>query len=172
MNERQNMPPTSQSIQTCHRFNEIRWHDSELRSVSVNHLHTEPGSKFTYQVILRVDLSTVKGDPIKEVFLPIEVRFLHARYFQTDLDLLGVGYCGGDISHGECFEDSSFKRQIFQTRIAQFDLPQDVSFWADLKHFHVYLCDPSGQINVIAEDFEIRNLPANNTNDGRTITVL
>ncbi|HEY1468508.1 MAG TPA: hypothetical protein VGF61_05650, partial [Candidatus Acidoferrum sp.] len=88
------------------------------------------------------------------------------------LDLLGVGYCGGDISHAECFEESTFKRQIFQTKISQFDLPQEVSSWAGLKHFHVYLCDPSGQINIIAEDFEIRNLSASNTNDGRTMTVL
>jgi hypothetical protein len=172
MNERQNMIPTSQPIQTCHRFNAIRCHDSELRSVLVNYLPTEPGPKFNYQVILRVDLSTAKGVPIKEAFVPIEVRFVHTRYFQTDLDLLGVGYCGGDISHAECFEEPAFKRQISQAKISQFDLPQEVGSWAGLKHFHVYLCDSSGQINIIAQDFEIRNLPASNANDGRTITVL
>jgi hypothetical protein len=167
------MPQAMHSKEACQRFNEISWHDSELRSVFVNYSRTEPRSEYSYEIIIKVDLSTRRTPLVGEVFAPIEVRFLHARYFCADLDLLGMGYCGGDISQqAECFEESAFKRQIFQTKIAQFDLPQDVTSWANLKHFHVYLCDPSGEINVIAEDFEIRSLPANNTNDGQTITLL
>jgi hypothetical protein len=166
------MPRAMDSKEVYQRFNEISWHDSELRSAFVNYSRTEPGSEHSYEIILRVDLSTHQTPQVGEVFAPVEVRFLHARYFCADLDLLGMGYCGGDISHAECLEKSAFKRQILQTKITKFDLPQDVSSWGNLKHFHVYLCDPSGEINVIAEDFEIRSLPENNTNDGRTITVL
>ena len=166
------MPKAMDSKEVCERFNEIIWHDSELRSVFVNYSRAEPGSEYSYEVILKVDLSTHQTPQAGEVFSPIEVRFLHGRYFCADLDLLGMGYSGGDISHAECFKESVFKRQIFQRQIAKFDLPQDVSSWANLKHFHVYLCDPSGEINVIAENFEIRSLSANNANDGRTTTLL
>jgi hypothetical protein len=97
---------------------------------------------------------------------------LHARYFSADLDLLGMGYCGGDISGAKCFEESDFKRQIFQTKIAKFYLPQDPDSWSNLKHFQIYLCDPSGEINIIAEDFKTKTIPPSGSSDGRTITLV
>jgi hypothetical protein len=166
------MPHTMDSKQVCKRFNEIDWHDSELRSVFVNYSRTEPGSEHSYEIILTVDLSTFPSPRETEVFVPIEVRFLRARYFCADLDLLGMGYCGGDISGAECSEESNFKRQIFETKIANFNLPQDPNSWANLKHFQIYLCNPSGDINIIAEDFRTQTFPPSSSTDGRTVKLL
>ena len=166
------MPHAMESNEVCQRFNEISWHDSELRGIFLNYSRKEPGAEYTYEIILKVDLSTLQTPSGGEVFAPIEVGFVHSRYFHTDLDLLGVGYCGGDISGAKCFEESHFKRQIFQTKIAKFNLPQDPSSWANLKHFQIDLCNPSGEIDIIAEDFRRRDLTPSGSKDGRTITLL
>jgi hypothetical protein len=166
------MPTSSPSIQICQRFNEIRWHDAELRSFLVNYSPPESGCETAYEITLTVDLSTFQVAPRREVFTPIELKFIHPRYFRSDVDLLGMSYCVGDIAYAECSGQSDFKRQVLQTKIVHSDTPEYEKYWNDLSHFHIYLCDPSGEINVIAEDFEIRNLPANITNDGRTITTL
>lgn len=140
------------------RFNDLPWHDSELRGVRVSHSAKAIGHENRYEVILNVDLRSSKIAAEQEHLVPVEIKFLQTRIFHADLDLLGVAYCGGDISGARCEEKSDFMRQTDETRIANFDLPQDEEPLAGLRHFRIFLCLPSGQINIIARDFEVVKL--------------
>jgi hypothetical protein len=142
------------SQEICRRFNDLPWHDSELRGVRVNYSGSANGHENRYEVILNVNLRSSSIADAEERFTPVEIKFSQTRIFQADLDLLGVAYCGGDISGAKCEEKSDFMRRTDETRIANFDLPQDSEPLADLKHFRISLCPPSGQIDIIAKDFE------------------
>jgi hypothetical protein len=149
---------TSAQEEICRRFNDLLWHDSELRGVRVNYSANAIGHENRYEVILNVDLRSSKIAAVQEHLEPVEIKFWQARIFHSDLDLLGVAYCGGDISGARCEEKSDFMRQADETRIANFDLPQDEEPLAGFKHFRISLCPPSGQINIIARDFEVVKL--------------
>ena len=152
------MQEISAQEEICRRFNDLPWHDSELRGVRVNYSVNANGHENRYEVILNVDLRSTEIAPAQERFMPVEIKFSQARIFHADLDLLGVAYCGGDISGAKCEEKSDFMRQTDETRISNFDLPQDERPLANLKHFRISLCPPSGQINIIAKDFEMIKL--------------
>src|SRR5450432_158378 len=150
------MVTTSLAGQVGRRFNEIYWHDSVVRSLSVNYSPLDLGPELSYEIVLRAGMMTSRINPKEEeAFEPVEVRFEQARYFRADLDLLGMHVCGGSISYAECFAESDFKRQLFQTKIANTNAPQFENYWANLSHFLIYLCDPSGEINIIAKDFKL-----------------
>jgi len=137
------------------RFNDLPWHDSELRGVRVNYSANGNGHENQYEVILNVNLRSSNIAAAEERFTPVEIKFSQARIFHADLDLLGVAYCGGDISGAKCEEKSDFMRQTDETKITNFDLPQDKEPLTGLRHFRISLCPPSGQIDIIAKDFEI-----------------
>lgn len=139
----------------CRRFNDLPWHDSELRGVRANYSTKANDHENRYEVILNVNLRSSSIAAAEERFTPVEIKFSQTRIFHADLDLLGVAYCGGDISGAKCEEKSDFMRQTDETRIANFDLPQGKEPLARLKHFRISLCPPSGQIDIIAKDFEI-----------------
>jgi hypothetical protein len=141
--------------EVCRRFNELPWHDSELRCISANYSIGSDNRGGHYEVFLRVNLQARNNVESKEQFLPVEIRFFQSRIFHADLDLLGVKYCGGDISGAKCSEESEYMRRTDETRIASFDLNQDENTLVGLRHFHIYLCPPSGEIDIIARDFEI-----------------
>jgi hypothetical protein len=64
--------------EVCRRFNELPWHDSELRCISVNYSIGSDNRGGHYEVFLRVNLQARNNVESKEQFLPIEIRF-----FQT-----------------------------------------------------------------------------------------
>jgi hypothetical protein len=152
------MPSTSSFEQVRNRFNGIRWHDSELRSIFVSYSVGAPEFEDACEIVLRVNVSLRKSLSEPETFAPSEIRFAQARFLHTDLDLLGLAYCGGDISDAECQRDSKFIQQFISEKARSFTLPQDAQSLEELKHFGVYLCNPSGEINIVAKDFEIVTL--------------
>jgi hypothetical protein len=85
----------------------------------------------------------------------VEIRFFQSRVFHADLDLLGVRYSGGDISGAKCSEESEYIRRTDETRIASFDLNQDENTLVGLRHFHIYLCPPSGEIDIICKRLRV-----------------
>jgi hypothetical protein len=148
--------PSFQEI--SRRFNDLPWHDSELCGVRANYSTNANGHENRYEVILNVNLRSSGIAAAEERFTRVEIKFSQTRVFHADLDLLGVAYCGGDISGARCEEKSDFMRQTEETRVANFDLPQESEPLAGLKHFRISLCPPSGQIDIIAKDFEIIKL--------------
>jgi hypothetical protein len=73
--------------------------------------------------------------------------------WRSKLDSFRAGSSGGDISGAKCSEESEYIRRTDETRIASFDLNQDENTLVGLRHFHIYLCPPSGEIGIIARDF-------------------
>ena len=137
------------------RFNMLNWHDSELRGIMFNYLGLSPRYAEGCELILRVNMSVRRLLSEPETFTPTKITFLNARFFHSDIDLLGVTCCGGDISCAECKADSAFMREFAASRVRDFNLfRQDDKSLARLKHFGIYLCNPSGEINIVAEDFE------------------
>jgi hypothetical protein len=138
---------------TCQRFNSIRLHDSELRGIEMRYAGLESRPENRYEIALKVNRCVPRLPHEEERFQPTELRFLQVRYFSTDIDLLGLTYCGGDISDAKCSEDSGFLRKFFSDIVPNFNLPQDEKSLEGLKHFGIYLCNPSGEINIIAKDY-------------------
>jgi hypothetical protein len=158
------MPKASSTEEICGRFNSLNWHDSELRGFVVNYSGVESKRDDRCEIILSLNLSLPRLLSEPEMFAPTEIRFLQARFFHADVDLLGVTYCGGDISDAKCGVDSQFMRQFISERVRNFTLPQDDQSLADLRHFGIYLCNPSGEINIVAKDFIVTSLPIGGSN--------
>jgi len=145
------MPNASSANTVAERFNTLNWHDSEVRGIVLNYFR-----RGACELVLRVDLSAPKLPSEPETFTLAKIRFLNARFFHSDIDLLGIACCGGDISSARCQADSQFMREVALQRIRAFNLrPQEDEELAGLKHFGIYLCNPSGEINIVAEDFEL-----------------
>jgi len=137
------------------RFESLLWHDSELRGIILDYSVAQTKRNEPCKLSIRVDLRAKTMHSEGEVLVPTELRFLRPRFFSADVDLLGVSYCGGDISSVECSEVSKFMQRFISETVPNFNLPQDEQSLATLKHFGIYLCNPSGQINIVAEDFEL-----------------
>jgi hypothetical protein len=148
------MPQTADSKEAiCSRFNALYWHDSKLLGLCVAHNHNDR----TYDVRFRLSLYT--DTPAGRARRSAELTFTEARLVQTSLDLLGMSYCGGDISDAFCRPESDLKTQLDSDLIASFLLPQPDKPLAELSHFAILMIHPGGKINVFAKDFVLEMLP-------------
>jgi hypothetical protein len=103
-------------------FSQILWPDSKLLDL---HLFRNPEKP---QYDLRLELNLIFG----HVEGKIERRkqsalFSDCRIVQTDLDLLGVLLCSGDIGAAGCYPDSVELEKRKRGKVRLFDLPQDLN---------------------------------------------
>ena len=141
---------TIKSEKICESFSQIRWHDSKLLDL---HLMRNP-EKWQYD--LRLDLNLIVGYPEVE----IERRkhsalFSDCRIIQTDLDLLGILICGGDIGAAGCYPDSVELEKRKRDKVRQFDLPQNQNPLEECIGFFFEMIPPGGQIIIFAKDFHL-----------------
>ena len=113
---------TNKSEKICESFSQVLWHDSKLLDLHVIRNPEKP------QYDLRLDLNLIVGYSEGK----IEGRkqsalFSDCRIMQTDLDLLGVLLCGGDIGAAGCYPDSAALEKRERDKVRLFDLPQDLN---------------------------------------------
>ncbi len=121
------------------RFNKIEWHDSKLRGLSLLTVGSEEQ--------VRVSLELLgKGS-----YSPAEITFHDCAYFQADVYSHAKLQCSDDISGAECRADSQWKTSVSKPS------PHDPILGGrgldEYLHYEIYLCSPSGTINILAKDF-------------------
>ena len=134
----------------CASFSKIHWHDSKLLDL---HLINHPES---LQYDVRLDLDLIVGfSEGKTEYKKQSALFRDCRIIQTDLDLLGVLLCGGDIGAAGCYPDAVGLEERERDKVRQFDLPQHYNPLAECTGFFFEMIPPGGQIIIYAKDFEL-----------------
>lgn len=111
---------TKKSEKVCESFSQILWHDSKLLDL---HLIRNPEKR---QYDLRLDLNLIVGYSEGKIERRKQsALFSDCRIIQTDLDLLGILLCGGDIGAAGCHPDSVELEKRKRDKVRQFDLPQN-----------------------------------------------
>ncbi|MDX6501146.1 MAG: hypothetical protein QOG23_4406 [Blastocatellia bacterium] len=141
---------TKQSEKICESFSQIRWHDSKLLDL---HLIRNPEKR---QYDLRLNLNLIVGYSEGKIERKMQsALFSDCRIIQTDLDLLGILLCGGDIGAAGCHPDSVELEKRERDKVRQFDLPQNQNPLEECIGFFFEMIPPGGQIIIFAKDFEL-----------------
>ena len=134
----------------CESFTQIKWHDSKLLGLYLIRNPEKP------QYDLRLDLNLIVGYSKGEVERKKQsALFRDCRIIQTDLDLLGVLTCGGDIGSAGCYPDAVELEKRKRDKIQRFDLPQDQNPLEECIGFFFEMITPGGQIIIYAKAFEL-----------------
>lgn len=132
----------------CARFSQIYWHDSKLLEM---HLLKDEESR---HYDLRLDLNLIIDYKEKRrVYEPRSVIFKECRIIRSDLDLLGVLFCGGDISSAVCHKDAVQLERAQRNKVQEFDLPQKQNPLNECMGFQIEMIHPGGEILIFARDF-------------------
>lgn len=138
------------SEKICELFSQIRWHDSKVLAIHLTKNSEKP------QYDLRLDLDLIVGFLERKVQRRMQsALFSDCRIIKTDLDLLGVVLCSGDIGAAVCYPDSSELEKRERDKVRVFDLPQDLNPLQECTGFLFEMIPPGGQIVIIARDFEM-----------------
>ena len=141
------MPRTREEIRRS--FQALRWHDSELRGLELRRL--EPEGRF--DLVIQVHLIE-RPIPGGFEYRDRRITFGDCRFLKTSLDLLGLRHCGGVIGAAWCPERSELRDEVAR-HLEDFDLPQPEDPMEGLLHFSIYLCPPSGTIDIFASDWPL-----------------
>lgn len=141
---------TRKNEKICESFSQIRWHDSNLLDL---HLIRNPEKR---QYDVRLDLNLIVGYSEGKIERRKQsALFSDCRIIQTDLDLLGILLCGGDIGAAGCHPDSAELEKRERDRVRQFDLPQNQNPLEECIGFFFEMIPPGGQIIIFAKAFEL-----------------
>lgn len=141
---------TEQRERICATFAQIYWHDSKLQDL---HLVKNPETR---QYDLRLDLDLIVSFSEGQVERREQsVIFRGCRIIQTDLDLLGVLLCGGDIGSAGCYPDAVGLEKRKRDKVQRFDLPESQNPLEECMGFFFEMIPPGGQIIIFAKDFEL-----------------
>jgi hypothetical protein len=88
------------SEKICESFSQIRWHDSKLLGLNLIKNTEKPQYDLRLDLNLIVSFSEGRIERRKRSAL-----FSDCRIIQTDLDLLGILLCSGDIGAAGCYPD-------------------------------------------------------------------
>jgi hypothetical protein len=137
------------SSEVCTRFSEVRWHDSKLLDLCL----LKDGTTKKYDLRLSLDLIVGSREGVIERSKK-SALFRECRILQTDLDLLGVLICGGDIASATCYPDA-VELEKGRDKARQFDFAQDHNPLEKCWGFLIEMINPGGEIIVFARDFEL-----------------
>lgn len=141
--------PEIKRSEVCARFSEVRWHDSKLLDLSL----LKDKTRKKYDLRLSLDLIVGSKQGVIERSKK-SVLFRECRILQTDLDLLGVLICGGDIASGICYP-YAVELEKGKDKVRLFDFPQNHNPLEKCVGFLIEMINPGGEILVIARDFEL-----------------
>lgn len=148
---------TKNTEKICESFSQIRWHDSKLLGL---HLSRNPEKP---QYNLRMDLNLIVGFSEGQANRRLHTTtFSDCRIMQTDLDLLGILLCSGDIGAAGCYLDSAELEKRKRDKVRLFDLPQDGNPLEECIGFFFEMVPPGGQIIIFARNFELTDFTATN----------
>jgi hypothetical protein len=134
----------------CAEFSKIFWHDSKLLDLHLTQ-HEE-----TRQYDLRLDLDLITGFSEGKIERRLQSAvFRDCRILKTDLDLLGVLLCGGDIGAAGCYPDAVELEKRKRDKVRQFDLPQTSNPLDECVGFFFEMVPPGGQMIIFARGFEL-----------------
>jgi hypothetical protein len=134
----------------CDAFSRLHWHDSRLLDL---HLLKITEARL-YELQLDIDFIEKKVGSTYERNRRI-ITFKECRIIQLDLDLLGLLFCGGDISNAWCHKDAASFEKDKRNKVVQFDFPQEHNPLDQCVGFQIEMIHPGGEINVIAKRFEL-----------------
>ena len=145
---------TVNKTEICARFDEVKWHDSELKDVHLVRSFENPPTR---QYELSLDLNLITGyTEGRYEWARYSAHFLGCRILKADFDLLGLIFCGGAISCGVCYPDALELEQKMRGKTQDFDFPEDHHPLEECLGFLLQMIPPGGEILVVAQDFELR----------------
>src|SRR6185295_8653090 len=127
----------------CESFSQIRWHDSKLLGLQLFRNTEKPQYDLQLDLDLIVGFSEGKIERKRQSAL-----FSDCRIVQTDLDLLGVLLCSGDIGAAGCYPDSVELEKRTRDKVRLFDLPQDLNPLPEFIGFFFEMVPPGGQVII------------------------
>jgi hypothetical protein len=136
----------------CKRFQEYIWHDSKIRSFAL--VRREENEKAIEDMHFDLDLHvdpTIEANDFKKAVL----IFKNCLFIEFRLNLLGKRWCSDDIHSAECLAGSSYVDVPIEeigTSLGH-DLLKD---FENHIHFAIRMVPPGGDIDIIAEDFEVQ----------------
>ena len=137
--------------EVCARFARLLWHDSRLIGLQLT--KDEEAHEYSVQLDLLLYEKNHEGKSVRN---KRRVTFKDCRVMQTDLDLLGVLVCGGDIAYGDCHLDAVEYEREHRRKLQEFDLPQAKNPLDSCLVFHIAMIHPGGEVIVYAKDFQVR----------------
>ena len=137
--------------EVCTNFSKIYWHDSKLIDLHV----LKRAEKASYDLQLDLDLivKLSQGNVDRSKHTAI---FRDCRIIQTQLDLLGITLCGGDIWCAWCYTDAVELENERRKMARGFDLPEDRNPLERCLGFVIQMIPPGGEMLIFAKDFELR----------------
>jgi len=138
------------SEKICELFSQIKWHDSKVLAIHLTKNSEKPRYDLRLDLDLIVGFSEGKVERKKQSAL-----FSDCRILQTDLDLLGIALCSGDIGAAGCYPDSTELEKRERDKVRLFDLPQDLNPLQECTGFFFEMVPPGGQLLIFARDFEM-----------------
>lgn len=134
------------------RFNQLSWHDSKLKGISITRNHERPVEEVTLDLELYCDRQ-VGGYKRRRAVIVLT----DCRYIRLAMDVENKRLCSDDISQASCEKDSPLKQQI-EDKIVQEPLqprPEEKQPLAKYYLFRIQLIPPGGEIAVVAKDFRL-----------------
>ncbi len=127
-----------------YRFAEIPWHDSLLKKVAIRNDGGLYGITLIIKHSTEVDISETR------------ISFLEVRYLTASIDLLALQFCSGMIWDATCHEEISEELKMRLRSLPE--LTPEKFELTSLVVFEISLVPPSGNLLVVAKDFELQNL--------------
>ena len=141
---------TKKSEKVCESFSQIIWHASKLLGLHLIRNREKP------QYNLRLELNLIVGYSEGKVeWRKQSAVFSDCRIIGTDLDLLGILLCSGDIGAAGCYPDSAELEKRKRDKVRLFDLPQDLNPLQDCICFFVEMVPPGWPDNHLCEGFRV-----------------
>lgn len=134
------------------RFNQLSWHDSKLKGISITRNHERPVEEVILDLELYCDRQ-VGGYRRRRAVIILS----DCRYIRLAMDVDSKRLCSDDILQASCEKDSTLKQQI-EDKIVQESLqprPEDEQPLAKYYLFRIQLIPPGGEVAVVAKDFSL-----------------
>lgn len=136
---------------TKRKFEALPWHDAKLHRVE---LSSDCERALTLHVTFPV------GERRQAL-----VAFRDCQFHRTDVDVGWLTTATNDISSGRCNAESAWKSQLSESK----RLKREGSSLGIYSHFSISLIPPGGEIEVLAESFELTWLDQGDARDVRFV---
>ena len=123
--------------ETADRFNAMRWHDAQLRSLRFFRSPVDQEELVEVAVVF----------PDDEIGVARRVIFTDATYISLSVDLEGKGACSDAVSSAVCRDKSDWIASLAARN------PHDT--FEGFLHFRIEWIPPGGAIDVLAKGFQL-----------------